>query len=858
MIGRDDERAVVLAAVEAGTSAVVAGPPGVGKTRLVWESVAALPGVAPVWVRANELATQIPFAAVAGLFPPGVVSDDQLSLFCRAADLVVAQAGDRRPVLAVDDAHLLDTASAALVHHLALSRAIPVIATLRSDAPVPNAIRALWREGGWRVDLQPLAELEIAAVVEAALEGQVAAAVKRWMFERSGGNPLVLRELLLAALDTEALVHDGGLWRLVSEPPAGPRLVDLVRTRLGSLDAPEREALELVALAESLPRAALERLVPPHALEVLERRGTLVTERVAGEWIVRTAHPLDGEVLRAELPPATTALLQGRLADTLAASTRASDVLRVVSLRLSAGEGVASDLLAEGAAEAERVGDHAGAERLAAAALAAGGGPAAAVTRAEALVSLGRHQQAHDLLAALDLATLPRAVVADALSAALTALDLGLGRTDDALGLLGMAAAWHSDDAWERFILVARAQVHANAGRFADAIATGLPSVDGSPRPSGDAGPALAFALVEAGRSPEAEVLVDHHLSARHVGTKGDRWLVAGAGIRIAAGQAWDDLDRTASAAHRRAVRDHDASSANAAAFVLGQLAVERGRVLQAARWLRDAAAGMEATDPHGMLVVTLAVLARAEALAGADTTSTRARLDAARGLRPQTWNDRFCVARAEVWVAVATGELARARQMAVDASTACGESVVSAAHLLHDALRLGEPANRLAERLRALADHVGIERIDIDAEHADALARSDGAGLEAVADRFERIGALLHAAEAAAGAATAHRAAGRSDAARVTAARSEALAASCEGARTPALVVEPGSITLSQREREVAALASHGLSNAAIAERLVLSVRTVESHLYRCMTKLGVGRREALGPLLGGERTLQ
>jgi len=172
---------------------------------------------------------------------------------------------------------------------------------------------------------------------------------------------------------------------------------------------------------------------------------------------------------------------------------------------------------------------------------------------------------------------------------------------------------------------------------------------------------------------------------------------------------------------------------------------------------------------------------------------------------------------------------------------------------ILHVAVRFGDCSH--AARLEELARMLNTPLAEAIAIQARGLARQDGDLLDAAASRFADIGALTLAADAAAQAAGDHARSGNRGKEVASSTRAYWLASQC-GLRTPAVESAARPLSFSGREREIAMLVAAGLSNRQIADRLVVSVRTVAGHLYRVFAKLSINNRGQLIHLLGLERT--
>ena len=196
LVGRREELALFDHALTAAdTSGVVlAGAAGVGKTRLAKEALAAAEakGWAPRWAFATQAAASIPFGALAHLLPAGdVASGDRFELLRGAAAGLVQESGGACLALGVDDAHLLDDASAALVHQLAATSSAFVVITVRTGAAAPDPVIALWKDGlAERVEVQALGRGEVDELVTAGLGGQVDGTTLSDLWQLTGGNPM--------------------------------------------------------------------------------------------------------------------------------------------------------------------------------------------------------------------------------------------------------------------------------------------------------------------------------------------------------------------------------------------------------------------------------------------------------------------------------------------------------------------------------------------------------------------------------------------------------------------------------------------------------------------------------------------
>ena len=841
---------------------VIVGPPGVGKTRLADEcrQMAAADGQPTERVVGSRTTALLPLGAVASLLAAGLgrgYADGQVkpeALFEHTRLALLRRHNDNRVVTVADDVPLLDSASIALLGHLARHGTIFLIATARTGEPIPDLVTDLVRDGSLAlVDLADLGPAGLDTLLHLALGGPMEAGAAQEFWRITRGNPLYVHELVLGAIESGALVERSGVWHLDDRLPKTSRLLDLVEQRIGELSPRARSVVELLALCEPLERDYLA-AGSEDVIDHLEQAGLVIVD--SGQ--VSLAHPLHGEVVRAAMPrlrARTILLTQAERLEALS-SVPGPAALRTAVWRLDAGGTPDPAILVHCAHLARYTHDFRLVRRLVEAVPYGQLDAVAALLLGEALYELGDFEASDRVLASgQELVSSEHTALGLAVTRAKNA-HWGLCQPDTALAINADARriiedqplveelaadeasilmfSGHPDRAMEvlsritgrdrrtRVVLaIVGAVALAVNGRTADAVAAaeaGFADHTALGDELAIAHPAThiinhVFALTEAGRLAEAEQLA--RAGAEVVASK-----------RVPIAQIW--------------------FAAN-----LGRVTTLQGRIATARRYYAEAAGLAQANRFAGPRRLALSGLALAHSMLG-DAEAARGALRERETVPPFGFLGPE-QALADAWTAVAARQLDAAEHFlaAADQARSSGHRTAES-WILHDLMRTTR--TDASGRLRELAAACDSPLVSARARHAVAARGRDARELLQAADDFDALGAKLLAAEAASGAAEALSRSGDRRGAQAAIARSASLAAACEGASTPGLLRAAAAAQLTGREREIARLAGDGIASKDVAERLRVSVRTVDNHLQHVYAKLGVTSRAELARAMEDE----
>ncbi|MEU4419686.1 AAA family ATPase [Actinoplanes sp. NPDC024001] len=319
MIGREGElrRLAQLASAREPTVAIIAGEPGIGKTRLVHELLATVaPGTVVLVGQAEPGSLSRPYEVLLDAIDGRPeVDEEQLTALADAerspverlhtglaivADLI----GDAPAVIVFEDLHWADSESAALFERLAEQRGQRLlIGTYRPDEvtrrqPVAGLLARLDRRHAVsHVRLDRLTPAQTAALLAAATGAPAPLRAVTALHQRTGGNPFFLEELLraLPECDLEDLV----------EQPLPWTLAEVLRRQVDDLEPVSHRVVEAAAvLGHRIPFDLLADVTAVGEDELIAVLRDLVTRGVlveSGEDEFAFRHALVREAIAGQL-----------------------------------------------------------------------------------------------------------------------------------------------------------------------------------------------------------------------------------------------------------------------------------------------------------------------------------------------------------------------------------------------------------------------------------------------------------------------------------------------------------------------------------------------------------------------------
>nr|WP_090346162.1 ATP-binding protein [Mycolicibacterium malmesburyense]CRL78755.1 ATPase [Mycolicibacterium malmesburyense] len=677
-----------LDSIEAGlqkrSGAVLIGPAGVGKTTLARAAAERFAGIyhRVDWVTATAPMAAVPFAAVSRLIE--IAETGKTADVLRSARETL---GDGR-LLVVDDAHLLDPLSAALIYQLAVSGAASLIVTVAPAGVMADGVSALWDDG------------------------------------------------LVERIDLEPPGHDDR------------RVAASVDEFVAALPAAAHRVLEYLAVDDPIALDELEALTDAESVQAAVSSGAVVVD---GGW-VRPAHPLFADAVRGALGGVELRRLRGELVDRLAErpGRGAVDRLRHAVLALDSDSPQEPAELSAAAAEALRLGDLVLSERLGRAALRETPDLATRLTLAYALAWQGRGRDADAVLDEVDSAALSETeLMAWALPRAANQFWM-LSEPERATAFLRATRNRVSTPVAQTTLDALSATFAMNAGsvsRAMDIASEVLASPAADDTAVGWAAAAAALSSARTGRFTDVDALAERAMTAGHPGLLR---FTSGFGQTTALMMA-GELDRAQRLAQRLTDFAQLQQPGRAIGEVLvADVLIAKGELEEAVRLLRRAAAALSPTGySWGPLAWMLLAQALGQLGVGVEAGKALARAESRHGLKSMLFAPELALARA--WTMWARrdehGAVAAAREAVRNAERG-GQSAVALRSLM-DAVRLGDM--RAVDALERIGTECDCIAGDLVLAHGRALAARDVAALTEASQGYAARGWHGAAADAAA-----------------------------------------------------------------------------------------------------------
>jgi DNA-binding CsgD family transcriptional regulator len=333
---------------------------GLGASTILRELVLESAQTRPVLtLQGTPSLSAVPFGALAP-FLRGV-HGDKLGLRMQVFRAVLTAIDDLRnaqnsdpdglPLIVLDDAHAVDTSTAELLVSLVLAGSVSLVASHLRSAGVPEPLPRLWSAGlAENIQMTPLTRDQTHAYCQAILQGPVALQTSWYFWSSAMGNPLLVKLLVAEAVDDALLTQSRGVWVYQEGPrTVGRSLRDAVAQQIRGLSIHAEEALDLVALAEPVSLNLVQDISGKAAVkQLVERKLVHVTDLDNGT--LRLASPIYGDVIRHMVSPAHRRILFDALNQrTNSDPPTGEGLLRWVSWATDCGLAVADDLLLQAA-----------------------------------------------------------------------------------------------------------------------------------------------------------------------------------------------------------------------------------------------------------------------------------------------------------------------------------------------------------------------------------------------------------------------------------------------------------------------------------------------------------------------------